>query len=135
VGLVVTYPLGNRDARAQYSKSKFDLEKSKKSLTRTEQQATLDVKRAVEDIEAASRAVISTREAREVAEEQLDAEEKKLSVGLSTNFQVLQFQKDLTDRRSEEIQALTSYNIALAVLAQATGTTLDTLNVDFLEER
>ena len=135
VGIVVTYPLGNRDARAQYSKSKFDLEKSKKSLTRTEQQATLDVKRAVEDIEAASRAVISTREAREVAEEQLDAEEKKLSVGLSTNFQVLQFQKDLTDRRSEEIQALTAYNVALAVLAQATGTTLDTLNVDFLEER
>ncbi len=135
VGIVVTYPLGNRDARAQYSKSKLDLEKSQKSLTRTEQQATLDVKRAVEDIEAASRAVISTREAREVAEEQLDAEEKKLSVGLSTNFQVLQFQKDLTDRRSEEIQALTSYNIALAVLAQATGTTLDTLNVDFLEER
>jgi outer membrane protein TolC len=134
VGIVVTYPIGNRDARAQYSKSKLDLEKSQKSLTRTEQQATLDVKTAVENMDAVQRGVVSTREAREVAEQQLDAEEKKLAVGLSTNFQVLQFQKDLTSRRQEEVQALTLYETSLATLAKATGTTLDGLNIDFLEE-
>jgi outer membrane protein TolC len=134
VGIVVTYPIGNRDARAQYAKSKLDLEKSQKSLTRTEQQATLDVKTAVENMDAVQRGVVSTREAREVAEQQLDAEEKKLAVGLSTNFQVLQYQKDLTDRRLNEVTALTLYETGLASLAKATGTTLDGLNIDFLEE-
>ncbi len=95
---------------------------------------TLDVKTAVENLDAVQRGVVSTREAREVAEQQLDAEEKKLSVGLSTNFQVLQFQKDLTSRRQEEIQALTLYETGLATLARATGTSLDALHIDFLEE-
>jgi outer membrane protein TolC len=85
-------------------------------------------------MDAVQRGVVSTREAREVAEQQLDAEEKKLAVGLSTNFQVLQFQKDLTSRRQEEVQALTLYETGLASLAKATGTTLDGLNIDFLEE-
>jgi outer membrane protein TolC len=55
-------------------------------------------------------------------------------VGLSTNFQVLQFQQDLTQRRREEVVALTAYKIDIANLERAQGTTLDTLNVDFLGE-
>jgi outer membrane protein TolC len=134
VGLVISYPIGNRDARAQYSRSKLDVEKARTDVTRTEQSVTVDLKRAVDGLDALARAVESTREAREVAEEQLDAENKKLAVGLSTNFQVLQFQQDLTDRRREEVGALTRYKIGLANLDRATGTTLDTLNVDFIGE-
>ncbi len=134
VGLTVSYPIGNRDARAQYSKSKLDELKAKTSITRTEQQVSLDVKRTTEDLQTYSRAVESTKEARIVAEEQLDAENKKLLVGLSTNFQVLQFQQDLTQRRREEVIALTAYKVGLANLERAQGTTLDTLNVDFINE-
>jgi outer membrane protein TolC len=92
------------------------------------------VKRTTEDLQTYSRAVESTKEARIVAEEQLDAENKKLLVGLSTNFQVLQFQQDLTQRRREEVIALTAYKVGLANLERAQGTTLDTLNVDFINE-
>jgi outer membrane protein TolC len=134
VGLMVTYPIGNRDARAQYARSKLELEKTEKNLTRAEQLATLDVKGVVDRLEANVRAVESTKEAREVAEEQLDAEEKKLAVGLSTNFEVLELQRDLTERRREEIAALTTYKISLAELAKATGTSLDELEIEFLEE-
>ena len=134
VGLVISYPIGNRNARAQYSRSKLDEEKARTGITRTEQQVTLEVKRATDDLQTYARAVESTREARVVAEEQLDAENKKLLVGLSTNFQVLQFQQDLTDRRREEVIALTAYKIGLANLERAQGTSLDTLNVDFINE-
>ncbi|MFQ5458551.1 MAG: TolC family protein, partial [Myxococcota bacterium] len=134
VGLMLTYPIGNRDARAQYAKSKLALEKSKRELARAEQLATLDVKTVIETLDAAERAVDSTREAREVAEEQLEAEEKKLAVGLTTNFEVLRFQRDLTDRRREEIRALTSHKISLVELSRATGTILDDLNIEFLED-
>jgi outer membrane protein len=134
VGLMVTYPIGNRDARAQYAKSKLALEKSEKAVAAVEQVAALEVKRIVDSIEADARGVESSVEARKVAEEQLDAEEKKLAVGLSTNFEVLQLQKDLTARRKDEIAALTAYRIALAALAKATGTSLDELDIEFLEE-
>ncbi len=134
VGLMVTYPIGNREARAQYAKSKLELEKTEKNLTRAEQLATLDVKGVVDRLEANVRAIESTKEAREVAEEQLDAEEKKLAVGLSTNFEVLGLQRDLTERRREEISALIIYKISLAELAKATGTSLDELDIEFLEK-
>jgi outer membrane protein len=55
----------------------------------------------------------------------LAAEQKKLENGKSTSFFVLQFQRDLTVRRSEEIRALADYNNALAQLAWREGTTLE----------
>lgn len=134
VGIFVTYPIGNRDARARYARSKLALQKSEKDLTRTEQLATLDVRRVIDNLEASARAVASSREAREVAEEQLEAEEKKLAVGFSTNFEVLEFQRDLTNRRRDEIDALTAHKISLVALSRATGTILDDLNIEFLEE-
>ncbi len=134
VGIFVSYPIGNRDARAQYARSKLALEKSEKDLTRAEQLATLDVRRVIDALDASARAVESTREAREVSEEQLEAEEKKLAVGFSTNFEVLEFQRNLTDRRREEIQALTQHKISRVDLSRATGTILDDLNIEFLEE-
>jgi outer membrane protein TolC len=134
VGVMVTYPIGNRDARAQYTRSKLEAQKSEKNLTRAEQIATLDVKRVFDSLEANARAVESAQQARTFAEEQLEAEEKKLGVGLSTNFEVLQFQTDLTDRRLEEIQALTQYRVSLAELGKVTGTSLDDLDIEFLED-
>lgn len=134
VGMLFTYPLGNREARALHARSKLALEQSERVLTRTEQAVTQEVKDVVDNLDASARGVISTREARRLAEEQLVAEEKKLAVGLSTNFEVLQFQKDLTDRRREEIGALAAYKISQAQLARATGTILDDLNVEFLKE-
>jgi outer membrane protein TolC len=67
----------------------------------------------------------ATRQARLYAEAALDAEQKKLENGKSTSFQVLQLQRDLTSRRSEEIRALADYNKSLADLAQKEGATLD----------
>ncbi|MDP3938512.1 MAG: TolC family protein [Deltaproteobacteria bacterium] len=134
VGLFITYPIGNREARALHARSKLELNKSEKKLTQTEQTATLQVKDVIDTLEASARAVLSTREARRLAEEQLIAEEKKLAVGLSTNFEVLTFQTDLTERRREEIGALTAHKIALSELARATGATLDNLDIDFLKE-
>ena len=64
-------------------------------------------------------------EARTYAEAALDAEQKKLENGKSTSFLVLQAQRDLTARSSDEIRALADYNKALAQLALNEGTTLE----------
>ena len=72
----------------------------------------------------------ATKEARSYAEAALDAEQKKLESGKSTNYQVLQLQRDLTSAQTDEINALANYNKALAQLAHDEGSTLERLKVN-----
>ena len=55
--------------------------------------------------------------------------EKKLSVGLSTNYFVLQYQEELASTRSQEIKTLVDYNLALARLENVLGTSLEMRNI------
>jgi len=55
----------------------------------------------------------------------VDAELQKLNNALSTPFNVLQLQEDLTDRRVAEIEALADYNLALAELQFREGRILE----------
>ena len=80
-----------------------------------------DIKRASAAYEAAG----STRAAREYAEAALQAEQKKLESGKSTTYTVLQMQRDLTNARGNEIQALAAYNRNLAALSLDEGSTLE----------
>jgi len=67
--------------------------------------------------------------ARELAEEKLAAEEKKLEAGLSTNYTLLQQQRDLALARTNETRARVDYNLSLARLDRAMGTTLESKNI------
>jgi outer membrane protein TolC len=71
--------------------------------------------------------------AREMAEKKLAGEEKKLQVGMSTNFIVLQYQRDLANARSAELRALIDYNLSLARLDRALGTGLESKNIRISE--
>ena len=75
------------------------------------------VREAVRQIETDIKRVRATRAARVLAERKLDAEEKKLEVGISTNFQVLEFQEDLAVAESNETKAIIDYNKSLINLA------------------
>jgi outer membrane protein TolC len=57
--------------------------------------------------------VQSTTRAREFAERRLEAEQKRLTVGLSTTFQLFQAQRDLANVRQQELNAIIDYNRAL----------------------
>ena len=55
----------------------------------------------------------TTRLARELSEQRLDAEQKRFEVGMSTNFNVIQAQRDLAVARNSELQAQLDYQLAL----------------------
>ena len=74
------------------------------------------------DIETARKRVEVTRAATTLARTQLEAAQEKFRLGLSTSFNVLTFQADLTVARSNETQAVSDYNVAVARLDQLTGT-------------
>ena len=71
------------------------------------------------------------RIARELSEKRLEAEMKKLKVGMTTNYFVLQYQNDLANKRSQELRALVDYNVAVANIAKVTGTNLENRNITF----
>lgn len=130
VGGEISYPLGNRAKRYSYKASKASYEAARLSLKQTEQSIMIEVDNAIKNAQASYERVDATRKAREYAEAALSAEQKKLESGKSTSFVVLQLQKDLTDARSSEIGALTSYNISLAALATREGTIMERNRID-----
>ena len=129
VGVVLTIPFGDVVGRANYAYAKLDLEQSQARLKNQEQQISLEVSDAVLTLDTAAKSVQAYGIARELAEKQLEAEMKKLSVGMSTNYFVLTYQDQLSTARSLELKALVDYNIAQARIAQVTGSTLETRNI------
>src|SRR6516225_8469856 len=60
-----------------------------------------------------SKRIETTRAARELAEQRLDAERKRFDVGMSTSFLVIQAQRDLAQARTSEVAAILAYDLAL----------------------
>lgn len=130
-GVTLTIPFGDVVGRANYAYAKLDLEQTQARLKNQEQQIYLEVSDAVLTLETAAKSVDAYRIARELAEKQLEAEMKKLAVGMSTNYFVLTYQDALASARSMELKALIDYNVAVANIAKVTGSTLETRNITF----
>ncbi len=98
-------------------------------MKQLEQTVLVQIENAIAIAVTSFERIKATREASRYAQDALEAEQKKLENGKSTNFEVLQLQKNLTAARSAEIRALADYNIALAELALNEGTTLERRHV------
>ncbi|MQY60352.1 hypothetical protein GH153_00720, partial [bacterium] len=129
IGLTLSIPLSSFTSRADYVRAKMELEKSQLELENIEKHIFLDVKNAVRDIETNAKRVQAYRLARELAKERLEAEVKKLNVGLTTNYFVLQYQEGLERERSLELKSLIDYNLAWARLEKAVGSSLEKRNI------
>jgi outer membrane protein len=129
VGFNIRYPLGNQAAKSRFTRARLEVAQAKTVLERAEQRILVEVREAVRNVETNIKRVSVTRGARELAQKKLEAEEKKLAVGLSSVREVLRFQDDLSAEQSREIRALTDYNVSLANLDRAKGTTLTRLNI------
>jgi outer membrane protein TolC len=124
LGVTLSIPLGNRTARARHRQSVLATERMQLELRQLEETALVEVDNAANAVASGLERVQATREAREYAEQALDAEQRKLDSGKSTSFIVLQLQRDLTQARQSEISALADYNQQVANLALAEGNML-----------
>jgi outer membrane protein TolC len=124
-GAQMTIPLGQTTARNSLKAAKAAQEQLALTLKQQEQQTLILIENAIANAQSSFERVDATRQFRLYAQAALEAEQKKLESGKSTSFVVLQLQKDLTDASSAEIRALADYNIALANLALAEGSTFE----------
>ena len=113
VQLQINYPIGTSSADAGLAAARLQREQELNGLRNLEIQVTAAVRDAGRQVSTSQQRVEATRKAREFAERRLEAEEKRVTVGLSTTFQLFQAQRDLDSARQNELRALIDYNRAL----------------------
>ena len=128
-GLVLSYPLGNRSAWSTYNKRQLEEKNAEASLVSVRQQIIIGVREAVRRVQTDFKRIETTRSARIMAEKQLQAEQERLKVGLSTTRFVLDFQRDLATAQGNELRATVDYNKSLSNLARHKATTLNRYNL------
>ncbi|TKB64599.1 MAG: TolC family protein [Nitrospira sp.] len=128
-GLVLSYPLGNRSAWSTYSKRQLEEKNAEASLMSVRQQIIVGVREAVRRVQTDFKRIETTRSARIMAEKQLQAEQERLKVGLSTTRFVLDFQRDLATAQGNELRATVDYNKSLSNLSRHKATTLERYNL------
>ena len=121
VGLQMEITLGPRAKRVLIDKAQLELRQARVDQRQLILAIVQQIRQAVRDIRTTIQRVEVTRSATMLARTQLEAEQEKFRLGLSTSFNVLEFQEDLTNALSNETRALSDYNVALAQLDQLTG--------------
>ena len=132
IGLNISYPLGHSQQEANLARAQLETTQAETQLKNAELQVVTQVRNVARQVVTSERLVDSTRASRELAEQRLDAEQKKLAAGTSTNFLVFQAQRDLAQARNDELNAILAYNraqtdfetVQVAPVAGATTATL-----------
>ena len=125
VALQIQIPIGNRRARNEYEKSRLAIRKTKLQKEDFAQDIVILIKEAARDINTNLELIKSTEQSVKYFEEQLEAEEKKVAVGISTSLDVLDAQSSLAEAESLHLRAVIDYNIAVTDLEEAKGTTME----------
>ena len=105
LGLSFEVPLGNRTARGAEQQARIGYFLALRRLHDLERDIQVEVRDAVRNLNFLAEQVKVNAKASEVARRQLDAEQRRLEEGASTNFQVLQFQEDLINALTAEQQS------------------------------
>jgi outer membrane protein len=111
--LQVSYPLGTTQAEAGLAASRLQREQQTTGIRELEIGIAAQVRDAARAIENSLQRVAATKKAREFAEIRYDAEQKRITAGLSTTFQLLNAQQALSNARLQENNAIIDYNRAL----------------------
>jgi len=113
VGLSVSYPIGGSTDQANFARSKLERAQADQRLKGAEARAIQQVRDAAWKIEMNGKRIETTRAARDLAEQRLDAERKRFEVGMSTSFLVIQAQRDLAQAKTSELGAVLAYDLSL----------------------
>jgi outer membrane protein len=129
VTLNLSYPLGTSSAEANLARARIQQSQVEAQLKQIELQVATDVTNAAIQAQTTAEAVQAAQAARELAQKKLEAEQSKFEVGMSTNYFVVQAQRDLRDTQNSELRAVLNYRKALVELERLQQTTLSNLGI------
>lgn len=113
VSVTYAYPLGKEVAEANLARARLQRLQLDAQLKQMELGIVQQVRTAARNVTSNYQRVQSTRVARELAEQRLEAQRKRFDVGLSTLFELTQAQRDVVLQRNNELNAVIAYNQSL----------------------
>jgi outer membrane protein TolC len=111
----VSYNIFGSAADAQFARARVQKSQAQARLRALELQVATEVTNAALNVQSNLKRVEAAVAARELAEKRLEAEQSKFEVGMTTNFFVVQAQRDLRDAQNAELRALADYRKSLVV--------------------
>jgi outer membrane protein len=128
--LSLSFPLSNRDNEAKMAQLKITRQTTLMNRSKQEQSIIVSVRNAVQNLQTTKKQIETAKIGTQLAQANLDAENKRLDAGLSQTFQVLQAQDRLSSSQSSELSAYISYRRAIVTLQQQMFTLLEESNIN-----
>jgi outer membrane protein TolC len=113
VGVTLSYPIGNSTQDVAFARAKVQYQQQVSQLHALELTVATEVTNAALSVESTLKRVEAARAAQTLSEKRLENEQSKFEVGMSTNFFVVQAQRDLLDAQLVALRAMLDYQRAL----------------------
>lgn len=132
VGVNVSYPIGTSAQDASLARARLQSNQVEAQLRQIELQIATDVTNAATQVQNNIERVQAAQAAREFAQKQLEAESSKFEVGMSTNYFVVQSQRDLATAQNNELSAILAYRRSVVELERLQQTSTSSANITIL---
>jgi len=133
IGVNIDIPIRNRAAQANQVRGELEYRQQQVALQQTENTITLQVRQAQFTLQNNYAALQAAIAARDYANQNLDAEQKKFSYGASTPTLVLQASSNLTQAESNVLNSAANYEKSKVLLDYYTAETLTKLGIDIAD--
>lgn len=127
--LTLNLPIRNRAAQADLGSALVVRHRDLYSEQRVREQITLDVNNAVHQLEVAKLTLEAGKDALDLAEKTLTADQRKYELGSETIFFLLDSQTRVATARANLLQAQIDYQNAVTAVDYTTGNLLDSYQV------
>jgi outer membrane protein TolC len=123
-GIVLSLPITSTSERARARSARLVRERAELQIRELEQSIVVRIGEAASEIETAWKRVLASRASRDLSQQTLDSEVKRLRAGPGSTFVVLQLQEILSNDEVREARAVADFRNALAEYDRQTGRTL-----------
>ena len=132
VGVQMSYPIGTSSDDAALERARLQVRQTDAQLRQLKLNVATEVTNAALQVESIRERIDAATASRELSEQQLSAEESKFEVGMSTNFFVVQAQRDLATAQDAELRAILDYQKALVEFERLQQTSLSRTGISIV---
>lgn len=129
-GFQALVPIRNRTARGQHTRAKLTEKQAERQEQKTRTDLMFSVHTTARNVLTNKVLVESNKQAVRLQEAEVAAEESRLRLGVTTSWQLLQIEEQLTAAQTALLQSEVEYEKSLVDLQFSEGTLLDNLSID-----
>ncbi len=113
VRFAFNYPVGQSQAEASYARARVQVTQTQAQVKQAELIIATEVTNAALLVRNSLESVQAAAASRELSLKRLEAAQSKFDVGMATNFEVVQAQRDLADAQVSELRTILTYRKAV----------------------